>query len=1267
MGRAVVGEIAAPERFEIRRRLGEGAFGEVFEAWDAERRSAVAVKRLHRLHPTAIYRFKKEFRALADVTHPNLVQLYELLSEGQDWFFTMECVHGTPLLEWLRPRAGGASTLDAASGAVTIERAAPRGLEALVGEADMIVIESGAVTATLDVERTRAAFVQLAEGVSALHAAGKLHRDLKSQNVLVTPEGRVVLLDFGLVHELARDARRDTHDADIVGTPLYMSPEQAAGSPLGEASDWYAVGVMLYVALTGQFPFEGRLLEVLVAKQTRDPVAPHLFREEVPADLDALCMALLRRQPDERPTGAEIRARLVGRQVVAPRVSLAPGERPFVGRDVELSRLREAARTAREGRPRTLFVHGRSGMGKSALVRHFLDRLVVEAPGTLVLEGRCYASESVPFKAFDSVVDRLGRHLASLAREALAPLLPPHVGELAALFPTLRRVPAIDAASARVALLPDPIERRRRALGALRALLARLAAVRPVVVFVDDLQWGDADSALALAQLVQSPDAPPFFFLGTYRSEEAGTSPFLSTLGALAASVWDEPEERLAVEALASSDARALATSLLAQAGLADDPRFAGIADEADGSPLFIDQLATAAQERRAREVDGTSLGEEAHLALSDVIAHRVAQLPESARRLLDTLAVAGQPIPADVLRDATGLESLETAGLRVLHAARLVRTRSNDGREQLEVYHDRIRETVTARLATDAATSVHRGLALALEASPDTDDETRLTHWRAAGEFARAFAYAERAATRAYEALAFDHAAQLYREALALRPASAPRDGRLETRLGDALRDAGRGAEAARAYADAARLSGDDDTALELRRQAGEQYLAGGHLDEARRELGDVLAAVGMAFPKNTGHALAAFFARRAQVRLRGLSFTPRPAGSVRGRERLKMDVCWTIATGFAMIDPVRAGAFQSVHLLLALDSGDVSRIARTLAVEVPFAATAGTSARARTALLTRRAKEFAAEVAEPFLDGLLTSTIGGAAWLEGRWADGHALTVRADDILRTRCTGVAWLRDTNAIVLFDCLYRLGRWREVNDQVPALLADARMRGDLYMEIYVLVKFVSIGWLASGDTRPMHDELAAAIARWSNERFSLLHYWETYSQIEVALASGRPGDAVARARGYERGVRDSLLLQLQLYRVSWADVRGRAALALALIETGPERESLLRDAVEAAAVMGKEPVPWSRGLGALLEAGLCATRGEQGAALASLDEAEASLTLAGMGVHLAVLRARRAELCGDVAALEAAHAALGAEGIVNPRRLVAVLAPGRWS
>ena len=374
-------------RFQIVRRLGSGGMGMVYEVVDREQHTRLALKTLRTLSADALVRFKREFRVLQGLQHPNLVTLGELFEEGGQWFYTMELVHGAHLLEWVRPSA----PVDALLASPAVPRV-PDGAEQVGG-------------ARLDEQRLRESLAQLGRALEALHRMNKVHRDIKPSNILVTPEGRVVLVDYGLVTDVAPPPDAERSEGDVVGTTAYMAPEQAASRKVGPYSDWYAVGVLLYEALTGRQPFAGAPLEVLMNKQRFEPPAPHTLAPAVPADLDALCVELLRIEPAARPVASEIMRRLgAAPPPDEPHAqSPAPPAPPFVGRSIELQSLEDAFAAVQAGEAVTVCVHGESGVGKSALVRRFVDALK-SPPRALVLFGRCYERESVPYKALDGVI-----------------------------------------------------------------------------------------------------------------------------------------------------------------------------------------------------------------------------------------------------------------------------------------------------------------------------------------------------------------------------------------------------------------------------------------------------------------------------------------------------------------------------------------------------------------------------------------------------------------------------------------------------------------------------------------------------------------------------------------------------------------------------------------------------------------------------------------------------------------------------------------------
>ena len=1193
-------------RFEIRRRLGAGGMGVVYEAFDRERKTAVALKTLRALDEHSLYRFKNEFRALADLRHPNLIRLGELYCESDQWFFTMELIAGLPFLSYVwAPGSGRRTTPDADTWT----------------EKQISNAKAAREKGRFDEARLRTSVGQLAAAVAAIHAAGKIHRDIKPSNVLVTHEGRTVLLDFGLVTEVAGGTQRT--DVNVVGTAAYMAPEQGAAQRLGPAADWYSVGAMLYEALTGRPPFDGPSIDVLVAKQQTEPPPPRTLAPQVPSDLDNLCAELLRRDPRGRPTGQEVLSRLRTHTAPAPVTSATPAV-PFVGRTEELGTLRAAFNDSRGGHGVICFVHGESGLGKSALVRRFLDTL---DPETVVLAGRCYEREQVPFKAFDGIVDALSRHLAHLEQVVAALLLPRDAALLARVFPVLRRVPAMAEVVESKLKVPNPQEVRTRAFAALRELLAKLTERSALALYVDDFQWADADSLALMSALMHPPDAPPLFLVSTVRATAAGeamTQALSNDLGDMI--------RHLRLAPLAPGESRALVDLLLP-----GDKAAAAIVDEAAGHPLFIQELVHHAAEAHAP----------GSIRLEDAVWSRIERVEAPARALLEAIATAGAPLPQALIAQAAGIALADySEWLAQLRAAHLVRTDGARGTDAVEPYHDRIREAVLAHLDPQQRKLRHAGLAHALEAAGvgEHDPRALVRHFEGAGQPARAAQLAERAARIAAEALAFDRAAELLGIALRLGENDETEKRALLMRLADSLVHSGRGAQAADVYLAAAN-GADAATRLECRRLAAEHLLLSGHLDRGLEALGAVLAETGESLPSTPARAIASLLWQRIKLRVRGLKFTPHDESEISPRDLTRLEVYKAVGFGLALIDSVRGADYQIRALLMALRTGERRRLARAIWAEATFYGSQGGKKLPRARWLVDQANKLAEEVRNPYLAAWSRTGEGILAYFGGQYRKAVAELREAERMMRDETIGTAWELTSVRLFLMFAMRHLGAFNDLRRSHNEYVRDAARRGDRYAET-TLVRVCNIVWLASGDVAQAERDLARTT--WippAGGFLHLQHWFELRALCEIDLYTGRrePRD------GFDALAR-SLVVRIQTVRTESRWLEGRV-----LLLRGGQPKRVLRLAGQLASEHMVAAKVWAL----LLRAGVAWQDGDRDRAKQLLQQAASDGDRGELSLCAAFARWR---LGGDERTR--AEEWMRSEGIADPAAMANVVAPG---
>ena len=1267
------------ERFRLIRLLGQGGMGVVYEAEDGELGLRVALKLLPGLQPDLLRRFKKEFRAAANIRHPNVVRFGDLFSDGERWFFTMELVQGVDLFSHVRGLAGD-------SNVSTLVPPDPDS-ETVRAPQQVVLPRRLAHKGTLDQPRVRERFSQLAQGLAAIHAAGQIHRDIKPSNVLVTREGRVVILDFGLATE--GEVRTTFIGA---GTPAYMAPEQSSADPVTPAADWYSFGVMLYEALTGVLPFEGQAYEILYRKQHENAVPVRQLVPEVAPELAELCEILLIRAPDKRPDSCAILQALGA--PTAPEWGLNQGRAgatPLFGRSGPLAALRSAFSDVVGGTRVAVLVSGEPGIGKTELCRQFLEALAAERAGTVVAS-RCHEREFLPFKALDGVIDQLARQMGQLAPDERGVLVPGIAPLLRHLFPALEQIPEATIAGA-VEIPSDPHELRSRVLDGLRELLAVITGASPLVIFVDDLQWADADSLAMFSALLADSRLPRMLFLGTHlggsgvgtdwldpaiRQIEVGLprldrqatlallqSVFASDRPSTPDSDGNPQRVRSALRPptptptpLASLGLAKPSRDGAPRAALAEPAGYSRelepLAETTQGNALFIKEL--------ARYVLAHDL-KTSRLQLADLLQDRVERAGATARIVLDLVATVGAPVPEVVVQAASDLDP-EIFGRTVaeLLRERLVHASGALGRERIELCHEQLRVWLWDGLDQPKRRVLAERLATAFGSDGDPAQVAAL--WLEAGHNSKAASHLVATGERAMKALAFDRAAEHFQMALRVGSWDAKQKGALLAQLADALAYAGRGAAAAEQYLAAAAQGADAALSLELYRKASGELLRSGHFDRGMEVARTALAAAGMNMPTHTLLSLAWV---RARLRWRGLRCESGAGGALSAKEAARIDLCWSLSSGIALIDPIKGAYFQALSLLLALQAQDLPRVGRGLAGEAAWCVGGGQAGAARASRLLAEADSIADKLGDPYARGVTLLMDGLIGHLTGEFGRSRERLEAAEKVLTQQCAGAVWELDTARQFLMEDLYYLGDLVSFQRLISTGLRQATDRGSLYAATNFRTGLANFVWLMRDDPARSRRENDEAIQRWSRRGFHVQHWYNLMAMAQTELYLGQGPKAYDLIRDRWPELRRSGVFHIQHTRIAALHLRARAALAAAQQSSNKQRARYLTAARRLIATLRRQPDAWAGALALLAGSGLAALEGDGEATKETLVAAVRALQQNNMRLlaHAARIAGRTYLADGPSdPTLDDAKTWMAEKGIINPTAISRVLAPG---
>lgn len=785
--------------------IGRGGMGVVYRARDERSGQQVALKMLSpeaQSHKDSTLRFKREFRAIRRVVHPNVVRVFEAGGYRGAPYFTMELVEGCNIRTWL-------------DGDVPIVHSGkdPPPASALSLE------QRTRLNEPIRIQRLAEATVQVCFALSAIHAHRIIHRDLKPDNILVTPNGVVKLMDFGIAKQLA-EAEPSTSGGMVVGTFKYLSPEQALGQDIDGRADLYCFGIVLYELLSGRHPFYSETSVGYAYQHARSKPHPiSRFNPEVDQRLAAVAERLLAKEPADRyPTSDDLMAAVKEavsgldervKQLKASTKRFAPP--PFqmsrdplfapalVGRDREKQSLLTAVDRLLSGHGRFVVTSGASGSGKSRLLRD----VSVEARdmGAEFLFGRAAVNERAPYAPVIEIFENIARALASRPRKDVNHILGMDGPVLARYLPSIAALPGVDKKQIQ-GLAPEDEQIRFRA--AVAEVLGRYCEEKPRILVLDDLHVADeltidlvrhlagTLSGLVLGDATPSQRSSLSIFVTIDPAESAESEAIADLL--------DELDGQNGFMLLQLSPISVAAAGRLMRSMFGGAPVATVLAEamhsNSEGLPYRIEERVRAMAEsgqltRRGRRwmimargsrkedprfvpVDEVRRSEVPNIRHREETAgaHRVDRLSAATRDVAERAAVTGIRVRTDVLfRVALRPEEELLDALDELIKRGLLAEEKGEGGYRF--VNEGFRESLLSGMDAGRRARLHLLAAHSLEeiarnksAAGSVDPELLANHYCEGGEPLRAFDYLAQAARRALQANAIQTATALVKRA---------------------------------------------------------------------------------------------------------------------------------------------------------------------------------------------------------------------------------------------------------------------------------------------------------------------------------------------------------------------------------------------------------------------------------------------------------------------------------------------------------------------